>query len=77
METILYSQPTCPQCKMVHQLLDKNNISYTECQDIEQMKANGINHTPALVVGGKVLQGRDIFSYVNEVKTSCSACSVN
>ena len=69
MEIILYSQPTCSQCKMVHMLLDKNHISYTECQDVEQMKSAGINHTPALLVNGKILTGKEIFNYINDVKT--------
>ena len=68
MEIILYSQEGCPQCRMVHMLLDKNNIKYQECQDINTMKEKGINHTPALDVDGKVLQGKDIFKYINEVK---------
>ena len=69
MEIILYSQPTCPQCKMVHMLLDKNHINYTECQDLDQMKTIGINHTPALSVDGKILTGKEIFNYINDVKT--------
>ncbi|MBO7079713.1 MAG: hypothetical protein J6W64_07900 [Bacilli bacterium] len=68
MEIILYSQEGCPQCRMVHMLLNKNNIKYQECQDINVMKEKGINHTPALDVDGKVLQGKDIFKYINEVK---------
>lgn len=65
---IFYSQEGCPQCKMIHMQLDKHHIEYTECQDIEKMKELGINHTPALCVEGKILQGKDIIKYINEVK---------
>lgn len=65
---ILFSQEGCPQCRMIHMLLDKNHISYTECQDIEKMRELGINHTPALKVGSVILQGKDIVKYINEVK---------
>lgn len=68
MSVILYSQEGCPQCRMVHMQLDKHNIKYDECQDINKMKEIGINHTPALDVDGKILQGKDIFSYINGVK---------
>ena len=60
----LYTQPTCPQCKMVHMLLDKKGIEYIECQDVEIMQQKGINHTPALMVGDKIIQGKEIFDWV-------------
>ena len=41
---ILYTQDGCPQCRMVHMLLDKKGIKYTECKDLEKMKELGINH---------------------------------
>lgn len=65
---ILFTQDGCPQCRMVHILLDKKHISYTENKDIEAMKALGIAHTPALSVDGKILQGKEIFNYINGAK---------
>ena len=35
---ILYTQDGCPQCRMVHMLLDKKGIKHTECKDLEKMK---------------------------------------
>ena len=61
---ILYSQPGCPQCKMVHMMLDKEGIQYEECQDYDEMQKVGIQHTPALNVDGNILMGRDLFAYI-------------
>ena len=38
----LYSLPSCPQCRMIHTALDKQQIRYTECQDVEAMRAKDI-----------------------------------
>ena len=60
----IYSQPGCPQCKMVKMMLNKNNIQYIENQDTEQIKALGFSHTPVLVVDEKSYVGKDIFEWV-------------
>lgn len=75
---ILYSQPGCPQCKMIHMLLDKKGFKYEENQDIEIMKGKGINHTPALETNdGRILQGKDIFTFVNTTSPeSCNTCEI-
>ena len=65
---ILFTQPGCPQCRMVHMMLDKNGIEYQENQDVDVMKSKGIDHTPALEVDGKILKGKEIFTWINEVK---------
>lgn len=61
---ILYSQQGCPQCKMIHMLLDKTTLQYEECQDFEKMKAVGIQHTPAMEVDGKILVGRELMEFI-------------
>ena len=60
----LYSQPGCPQCRMVHMMLDNAGIKYDECQELEEMQAAGIQHTPALEVDGNILMGRDLFAFI-------------
>lgn len=67
-EIILYTQPGCPQCRMVHILLDKRKAKYTEIQDTEVMKAKGIVHTPVIEVDGRLLTGKPMFDYINGVK---------
>lgn len=61
---ILYSLPTCPQCKMVHRLLDDHKIQYTECQDTEAMRAKNILQVPVLAVEEELLAGKEIFTWV-------------
>lgn len=61
----LYSQPGCPQCRMVHMLLDRKKIEYNEVQDVELMTQKGIRHTPAIEVEGKILQGKEMMDYIN------------
>ena len=64
---ILYTQDGCPQCRMVHMLLDKKGIKYTECKDLEKMKELGINHTPVLEIAeGTRILGKAIFDWVNK-----------
>lgn len=78
---VLYTQPGCGQCKMVHTLLDARKIKYEECQDIELMKTKGIDHTPAIEVekeftledGTKeirlvVLKAKEMMDYIKGLK---------
>jgi len=65
---VLYTQDGCPQCRMVHILLDKKHIEYKEEKDLDVMKSKGISHTPAIEVEDKILQGKEIFNYINGVK---------
>ena len=59
---ILYTQDGCPQCRMVHILLDKKGIKYTECKDTEKMKELGISHTPVLEISENTrIVGKAIF----------------
>ena len=61
-----YTQNNCPQCRMVSNLLKSKKIQYQECQDIETMKKIGLSHTPAIEVGDTLLQGKEMFQYINE-----------
>ena len=62
----LYSQPNCGMCKTIHIFLDKKEIKYEECQDIDYMQDIGINHTPTLDVDGVLYTGRDIIDWINQ-----------
>lgn len=64
----LYHQDSCPQCKMVTMLLNKNNIEFEANADIEEMKTKGITHTPALEVNGEILQGKSLIDWINKNK---------
>lgn len=70
MDTItFYHTATCPQCRMVKMLLDKNEIPYIPCLDVEKMKEKGIMHTPAIELqDGSILQGTAIKDWLNQNK---------
>ena len=59
-KVLLYTQPSCPTCKTVKMFLTKNNIDFDICEDVEEMKSKGINHTPTLDVCGTLLSGKAI-----------------
>jgi len=66
---VLYTQPSCPQCRAVHILLDSKKISYEEIQDIDVMKSKGIDHTPTLELDdGTLLKARALFDFINNAK---------
>ena len=61
---IFYHTLTCPHCKMVEKLLNDNNIEYSSCIDMDEMRTKQIRHVPALGVNGEILIGKDIFNWV-------------
>ena len=64
---ILYTKSGCPQCKMVHALLDKKGINYEECTDIDVMLDKGLKGTPAIEVDGQILVGKTMMDYIKEL----------
>ena len=45
---IVYSLPTCGQCKVLKKKLENKNISFTVIEDIEKMLELGIQGVPVL-----------------------------
>lgn len=45
---IVYSLPTCGQCKVLKKKLENKNISFTVVEDIERMLELGIQGVPVL-----------------------------
>lgn len=45
---IVYSLPTCGQCKVLKKKLENKNISFTVVEDIEKMVELGIQGVPVL-----------------------------
>lgn len=52
MEVILYKTPTCTQCKVLKDKMDKKKIKYTEISDIDVLTSMGIKSVPQLDVDG-------------------------
>jgi glutaredoxin len=52
-ELLLFTSPTCPNCKMAKMLLDKGGISYKNIDattDKEAAQAYGVTKAPTLLV---------------------------
>lgn len=64
---IVYSQPSCPQCKMVKMMLDKKNIKYEVIEDTDLMRTRGIVHTPTLEVDGVRFVAKPMFDKIKEL----------
>lgn len=63
-ELVIYTQPTCPQCRAIKMLMDKKGLKYTCCEDTEVMAKAGISHTPTLKVNDKLLAGAELTEYL-------------
>ncbi len=62
----LYST-NCPKCKVLETKLNKKNIEFNTCTDMDEMTAQGIKAAPALrLEDGKLLNFTDAVRWVNE-----------
>ena len=55
----------CPQCRTVEMKLDKKNIEYEVCDDVEVMKQLKFASAPVLEVDGKYYNFSDAIKWVN------------
>lgn len=62
----LYST-NCPKCKVLESKLQKKNIEYSTCTDMDEMLSHGIKSAPALELEDKtILNFSDAVRWVNE-----------
>ena len=62
----LYST-NCPKCRVLESKMQKKNIEFTTCTDMNEMIALGIKGAPALELeDGKILNFSDAVRWVNE-----------
>ena len=62
----LYST-NCPKCKVLEMKLNKKNIEYNTCTDIDEMTAQGIKSAPTLKLeDNTILNFADAIKWVNE-----------
>lgn len=64
-KVILYTTH-CPMCKALKMKLDKCNIQYEECDDIQLMISKGFNRAPVLEVDGKALSVKEAMKWAEE-----------
>ena len=62
----LYST-NCPKCKVLETKMQKKNIEYSVCTDVNEMLSQGIKSAPALQMeDGTILNFTDAVRWVNE-----------
>lgn len=54
---IVYSSPSCPQCKMIKMQLQLKGIEYKDIQDVEVLASMNIHKVPTLCVNGEFFIG--------------------
>lgn len=64
---ILYSTG-CPQCKVLKQLLEKSDVHYDICSDVDKMMGMGISSVPMLDVDGELMNFPAAMKWAKEVK---------
>lgn len=64
---ILYTTH-CPKCTILEKKLNAKKVSYSICEDVEKMKALGIQFAPMLAIEGKLLSFSDAVQYVNNIE---------
>lgn len=57
----------CPKCKVLESKLNKANISYAICNDIQEMKKLGIDTLPfpILRVNDKIMEFMEAVNWIN------------
>lgn len=61
----LYSNE-CPNCMALKAELDKSNIEYIVCSDIDTMINMGLNELPVLEVNGKLMNNSEAIDWIKE-----------
>ena len=66
-KVILYTTH-CPMCKMLRLKLDKANIKYEICDDVDLMISKGYKKAPMLEVDGNVMSLKEALTWLEENK---------
>ena len=66
MDVTIYTT-NCPQCKVLEKILDRQNIQYTKCEDIEKMISLGITSAPYLEVDGELMNFGKALQWTKDV----------
>lgn len=56
----------CPRCKVLESKLNKKNIEYYICEDVNIMQNKNIINLPLLEIDDKILSFKDAVNWVNE-----------
>ena len=56
----------CPKCKVLESKLNKKNIEYNVCEDINIIQNKGITALPALEINNEILTFKDAVNWINK-----------
>lgn len=56
----------CPKCKVLESKLNKKNIEYNICEDIDIIQNKDITVLPALEINNEILNFKDAVNWVNK-----------
>lgn len=56
----------CPKCRVLESKLDKKNIEYNICEDINIIQNKDITALPALEINNEILNFKDAVNWVNK-----------
>lgn len=62
---VLYSTG-CPMCDLLKAELNKANIEYTVCSDIDTMLDMGLNELPVLEIDGKIMNNNEAVDWIKK-----------
>ena len=65
MEIKFYSTH-CPKCLILEKKLKQKNISYTEINDVNEIRKTGYLAVPLLEVDGKIMEFSEANNWINE-----------
>lgn len=64
---ILYTTH-CPKCTILEKKLNAKNLTYDICENVEVMKALGIQFTPMLAIEDRLLSFSEAVQYINNIE---------
>ena len=65
---ITFYSTHCPQCNILEKKLQQKNISYIECNDVNEMLARGLSYAPALDVDGNLMDFTNAIKWINTLE---------
>jgi len=65
MEEIILYTTHCPKCRVLETKLQRKQIAYRECTDIEEMKSLGIQSVPQLKVRNELMDFVQANAFIN------------
>ena len=66
MESVTLYSTHCPRCQVLEKKLEKAGITYTVCDDVSFMNAQGWKEAPMLEADGKVMDFRTAVAWINQ-----------